>query len=102
MRLNACPSCDTSSRPVSGISAASRRPLEICSAAWERRVIGSTIRSVSITFRITNSTAKTTVSELMKVTKAWFALRIGRSIGTETICAPMISFIFQPKPLFGP
>ena len=52
--------------------------------------------------RITNSTANTTVSELMKVTKARLALRIGRSIGTDTICAPMTSFSFQPKPLFGP
>jgi hypothetical protein len=29
------------------------------------------------------------------------ALRIGRFIGTDTICAPMVSFRFQPKPLFG-
>ena len=53
-------------------------------------------------FRITNSTTNTTVSELMKVTKACFALRIGRAIGTVTICAPTISFIFQPKPLLVP
>ena len=52
--------------------------------------------------RITNSTTKTTASELMKVTKAWLALRIGRSIGTDTICAPITSFSFQPKPLVAP
>ena len=65
-------------------------------------MIGSTISCVSIMLRITNSTANTTASELMKVTKARLALRIGRFIGTETICAPITSFSFQPKPLFGP
>jgi hypothetical protein len=65
-------------------------------------VIGCTIIAVSMMLRITNSTANTTVSELMKVTKALFALRIGRSIGTDTICAPITSLCFQPKPLAAP
>ena len=38
----------------------------------------------------------------MNVTKAWFALRIGRSIGTETICVAITSLCFQPNPLVDP
>ena len=33
---------------------------------------------------------------------ARFAFAIGSAIGTETICAPITSFSFQPKPLAGP
>jgi len=76
--------------------------LEMCSAASESCVMGSMMSCVSIMFRITNSKANTTASELMNVTNARLALRIGSPIGTETICAPMISFSFQPKPLLGP
>ena len=77
-------------------------PVEICSAASDSCVIGSHDERVSIMFRITNSTTNTAASELMKVKNARLALRIGSAIGTETICAPMTSFCFQPKPLLGP
>ncbi len=46
--------------------------------------------------------AKTPASVARSVRKASFAIFTGRDIGTETTCAPMISFSFQPKPLFGP
>ena len=38
----------------------------------------------------------------MNVTKALLAFLIGSVIGTETTCAPTISWCFQPKPLFSP
>ena len=38
----------------------------------------------------------------MNVRKVWLARAIGTDIGTDTICAPMTSLSFQPKPLAGP
>lgn len=46
--------------------------------------------------------AKTPASVPRSVRKAWFAIFTGSDIGTETTCAPMISFSFHPKPLLGP
>ena len=38
----------------------------------------------------------------MNAVNVLFARSIGTAIGTDTICAPMISSIFQPKPLAVP
>ena len=38
----------------------------------------------------------------MNALNVWFARAIGTAIGTDTICAPITSSIFQPKPFAGP
>ena len=56
----------------------------------------------SMTFSTMKVTTKIAASEPMNVTKALFAFLIGSAIGTDTTCAPTISWCFQPKPLFSP
>ena len=56
----------------------------------------------SITLSSTNIATNTTASDSMNVRNVSFARAIGTDIGTETICAPMTSFIFQPKPFALP
>src|SRR6185369_5755630 len=102
IRLNARPRRATSSRPCSANSATRRSPVLTWSAVRAILEIGRTMSRLSMTFRVRKSTTNTATSEPMKAAKARRALRIGRSIGTETIWAPTISFRCQPKPWRGP
>ena len=42
------------------------------------------------------------IGDPMNAVNVLFARSIGTVMGTDTICAPMISSIFHPNPLAGP
>ena len=91
-----------SSLPLDWNSGASSLPRLTWSASSESWVTGRITIVYSITLRATKMNTNTPVSDSMNTLKVSFAFWIGTVIGTETICAPIISLSFQPKPLAPP
>jgi len=103
MRLNDCVSTPISSLLFTTKSGASMfSPWLTWSASLDSCVTGRITMYHSIRLSATKMNANTAVSDTMKVLNAALARAIGTSVGTDTICAPITSFSFQPKPLAGP
>ena len=98
MRLNDPASTATSSWLLNRTSGTSRFPVETASAIRESRRIGRRIENQRSTFRSTRIRRNTPTRETSIARCAWDARWSGTDIGTETICAPMISWSFQPYP----
>jgi len=95
------------STPISSLlwalnSPASKLPRLTSSATLASWVTGLMTMKCRLAFRSTNEITKMSVRASMKLLNVSFARWIGTDIGTDTTCAPMTSFIFQPKPLAVP
>ena len=102
MRLNEPASEAISSRPRSTNSGASMLPRLTSLAIADIRRIGFTMTKCSSRFSSTIVTANTANNAARYTMNASLARSRATRIGTETICAPITSPSFQPKPLAVP
>src|SRR5262249_48354523 len=102
MRLKERASAETSSLPAAGKSPASSLPRLTSSARRDRRTTRRTTMNRSMRFRNAKTRKKIPAIDETNIQKALSARRMGSAMGTLTICAPMTSWSFQPKPLAGP